>query len=61
MFFTDVQVRGKYPRYTKKLFRDLGVEIQMEPGDEELLKNTVDFISFSYYMSKCTAKDVSKI
>lgn len=60
MFFTDVQVRGKYPRYTKKLFRDLGVEIQMEPGDEELLKNTVDFISFSYYMSKCTAKDVSK-
>ena len=60
MFFTDVQVRGKYPRYTKKLFRDLGVEIQMEPRDEELLKNTVDFISFSYYMSKCTAKDVSK-
>lgn len=60
MFFTDVQVRGKYPRYTKKLFRDLGVEIQMESGDEELLKNTVDFISFSYYMSKCTAKDVSK-
>ncbi|WP_133015237.1 glycoside hydrolase family 1 protein [Clostridium cuniculi] len=60
MFFTDVQVRGKYPRYTKKLFRDLGVEIQMEPDDEEILKNTVDFISFSYYMSKCTAKDVSK-
>ena len=21
------------------------------PGDEEILKNTVDFISFSYYMS----------
>ena len=60
MFFTDVQVRGKYPRYTKKLFRELNVEIQMEPGDEELLKNTVEFISFSYYMSKCTAKDLSK-
>ena len=38
----------------------MNVEIQMEPGDEELLKNTVDFISFSYYMSKCTAKDLSK-
>ena len=60
MFFTDVQVRGKYPRYTKKLFRDLDVKIEMEPGDEDILKNTVDFISFSYYMSKCTAKDVSK-
>lgn len=60
MFFTDIHVRGKYPRYTKKLFRELGVNIQMEPEDEEILKNTVDFISFSYYMSKCTAKDLSK-
>lgn len=60
MFFTDIHVRGKYPRYTKKLFKDLGINIQMEPEDEEILKNTVDFISFSYYMSKCTAKDLSK-
>ena len=60
MFFTDIHVRGKYPRYTKKIFKDLGVNIQMEPEDEEILKNTVDFISFSYYMSKCTAKDLSK-
>ena len=60
MFFTDIHVRGKYPRYTKKLFKELGVKIEMEPGDEEILKNTVDFISFSYYMSKCTAKDLSK-
>lgn len=60
MFFTDIHVRGKYPRYTKKLFKELGVNIQMEQEDEEILKNTVDFISFSYYMSKCTAKDLSK-
>lgn len=60
MFFTDIHVRGKYPRYTKKIFKELGVNIEMEPGDEEILKNTVDFISFSYYMSKCTAKDLSK-
>lgn len=60
MFFTDVHVRGKYPNYTKKLFKDLGVNIQMESEDEDILKNTVDFISFSYYMSKCTAKDLSK-
>ncbi|MGG7141865.1 glycoside hydrolase family 1 protein [Clostridium nigeriense] len=60
MFFTDIHVRGKYPRYTKKLFKELGINIQMESEDEEILKNTVDFISFSYYMSKCTAKDLSK-
>ena len=57
MFFTDVQVRGKYPRYTKKLFRDLDVKIEMEPGDEDILKNTVDFISFSYYSSRLTSAD----
>lgn len=32
----------------------------MEPGDEELLHHTVDYISFSYYMSKCTAADCSQ-
>lgn len=60
MFFTDVHVKGKYPSYTKKLFRNMGVTIKMEEDDEEILKNTVDFISFSYYMSKCTAKDLNK-
>ena len=30
----------------------------MEDGDQELLKdNTVDFISFSYYSSRCTSAD----
>ncbi|MDI9216736.1 6-phospho-beta-glucosidase [Clostridium tertium] len=60
MFFTDIHVRGKYPSYTKKLFKDLGISINMEDEDEEILRNTVDFISFSYYMSKCTAKDINK-
>lgn len=61
LFFTDVQVRGKYPSYTKKFLKDNGLsEIHMEDGDEEILKNTVDFISFSYYMNKCTAADPKK-
>nr|WP_286905217.1 6-phospho-beta-glucosidase [Clostridium sp. UBA1652] len=60
MFFTDVHVKGKYPNYTKKLFKEMGVKINMEEDDEEILKNTVDFVSFSYYMSKCTAKDLDK-
>ena len=60
MFFADVQARGYYPGYIRKLWEREGIEIQMEPGDEELLKNTVDYISFSYYMSKCTAADCSQ-
>ena len=60
MFFTDVHVRGAYPSYTKKLFKDLGVTLEITPEDEELLKHKVDFLSFSYYMSKCTAGDESQ-
>ena len=53
LLFTDIHVRGKYPAYTKRLFKENNISITMEPGDEDILKNTVDFISFSYYMSIC--------
>lgn len=52
--FTDLHVRGYYPGYLKRYFREHNIQIQFEPEDEELLKNTVDFISFSYYMSICS-------
>ncbi len=61
LFFTDVMMRGAYPSYTKALFEKLNVSLNMEPGDAELLKEgTADFLSFSYYMSRCVAADPSK-
>lgn len=55
-FFIDVQSRGEYPAYALKQLEREGVELQIEPGDLELLKeNTVDFISFSYYSSRCSS------
>ena len=60
MFFTDVHARGQYPAYAKRLFEELGVELETRPEDFEILKHTVDFISFSYYMSRCVAADLSK-
>ena len=33
----------------------------MEDGDEEILKNSVDFVSFSYYWSLCASADPSKV
>lgn len=59
-FFGDVHVRGAYPGYMKRYFRENQIEIKMEPEDEELLKNTVDFVSFSYYMSICETADPKK-
>jgi 6-phospho-beta-glucosidase len=57
-FCGDVQVRGHYPYYAKHFFEKNGITVTMEPGDEEILKKgTVDFYSFSYYMSSCVSVD----
>lgn len=56
-FFSDVHVRGVYPGYMKRYFRENNIEIKFAEGDEEILKHTVDFISFSYYMSICETAD----
>lgn len=59
-YCSDVQVRGCYPSYAKSIWDRHGITIQMQPGDEEILKNgTVDFYTFSYYMSNCTSADQS--
>lgn len=56
-FFADVQMRGYYPGYAKRFFKEQGIELIIHEEDREILKNTVDFISFSYYVSACaTAK-----
>ena len=59
-YCTDVQARGAYPAYAKRMLEGLGVKLEVQPEDAEILRNgTVDFITFSYYMSSCqTAKDM---
>lgn len=59
--FSDIHVRGKYPNYIKRFFRENNIEIQFAKGDEALLaENTVDFISFSYYMSTAATAEPEK-
>ena len=56
----DVQVKGKYPYFAKRIWQEHNIEIKMEEGDTEILKaGTVDFFSFSYYMSNCISTDNS--
>ena len=60
-FCSDVQVRGSYPGYIKRYFSENGIEIAMEPQDEQILREgTVDFFTFSYYMSCCVSADPAK-
>lgn len=55
-FFVDVQSRGYYPSYAVKRLQKKGVFPVMDAGDAEILREyTVDFISFSYYNSRCIA------
>lgn len=52
MLCGDVQVRGEYPPFTKRYFKEKGISIQIAEGDEEILKKgCVDFYTFSYYKS----------
>ncbi len=59
-FFGDVHVRGEYPGYIKRYFKENHIELKIEKEDEEILKHTVDFVSFSYYMSICETADLQK-
>ena len=55
---SDVQVRGAYPGFAKRYFKENNIKIQMEENDEEILKEgCVDFYTFSYYMSNCSTVD----
>lgn len=56
-FFGDVQARGAYPGYMQRYFRDNGITLTITDADREALKTTVDFISFSYYMTGCVTAD----
>lgn len=56
--FIDVQARGYYPTYAKKFFERENIELPMTLEEEQLLReNAVDFISFSYYSSRCASTD----
>ena len=58
--FVDVQARGYYPSYLQRILRENHAALRMEPEDSAILSHTVDFISFSYYMSRCISTDPSK-
>ena len=57
-FSGDVQVKGVYPYYIKRYFERQGIEFEITQQDlKDLREGTVDFYSFSYYMSNCISSD----
>lgn len=52
-YFTDVHVHGTYPNHILRYLNRKGIELDFTEKDKEELKNgVVDYIGFSYYMSK---------
>lgn len=59
LLFIDVQARGAYPAYAASLFREKGIQLLKAPEDDDILKHSVDFVSFSYYASRCASADMN--
>jgi 6-phospho-beta-glucosidase len=57
LVFGDVHTRGRYPGYFLRSLRERGVELHITDDDRATLGHTVDFVSFSYYMSVCETGD----
>jgi 6-phospho-beta-glucosidase len=54
----DVQVRGAYPAFAKRFWKENGIVLDIQDGDLDLIQaGTVDFISLSYYMSRTEKKN----
>ena len=51
--FGDIHCRGEYPGYHLRHLAEAGVDLQITDADRADLRHTVDFVSFSYYVSVC--------
>lgn len=60
LVYGDVHTRGAYPGYFLRTLREKGIELDITDQDREDLTNTVDFVSFSYYMSVAATADPAK-
>lgn len=57
-YFSDVMVKGHYPSYAKKEWKQKGYNIRFEAGDEAILaEGKADYLGFSYYMSSTVKSD----
>lgn len=60
-FYADVQIFGEYPKHVLNYFEENGFKIDRTEEDLQLLKDyTVNFLSFSYYMSMVVSKNASQ-
>lgn len=58
-FCGDVQVKGKYPYFMKRYFEKNNIQLTITEDDKKVLQaGTVDYYTFSYYMTTCITDDL---
>lgn len=57
-YFGDVLMRGEYGPFSERLWREKGISVKMENGDDEILRSgTADYYTFSYYTTTLISVD----
>ncbi len=53
-YCADVFMRGYYPSYARRIWKEAGIEMEISEADQKtLIDGKADFIAFSYYFSNC--------
>ncbi|MEL4505594.1 glycoside hydrolase family 1 protein [Luteococcus sp. H138] len=62
LFYADVMCHGYYPPQKLKELERLGIQLPVQEGDlETLRRGTVDFLTYSYYMTHVTGQKTQGI
>lgn len=59
VYFADVLLRGEYPGYIKRFFKEKNIVLSITDEDKALLKNTADFMTFSYYTTYVSNAEIA--
>lgn len=60
-FFSDLLIRGEYPGYAIRFFKEKGFQLDIREEDEAVLReNTADFLAISYYYTICSSAESMK-
>ncbi len=56
-YFSDILLRGVYPGYAYRYFKDNNINVEILDSDLEDIKNTADFFAFSYYYNEVVSEE----
>ncbi len=61
-YFSDVQLRGEYPGYILRYFKDKNINLYITTEDELLLKNNkMEFLAIAYYATYTVDSEINKL